>query len=149
MTEIVIYPALFATLAFVFWVLMNELHRRARLQSQDGFRAKLLDRATSAADIATLFDGPLGERLVHGFDMDVRNGIVRLVQIGVVLLFASGGLFVTISQASSDARSVLLVLAVMAGFVGLGCLFAAAASWRIALRLGLIAAHDPSLGRKD
>lgn len=142
MTEVVVFPALFATLAFVFWVLVTEVQRRGRLKSLMEFRLRLLDRMNTAADVASVLKSEDGARLLSGIDEPSWAGfhgrVLRTVQIGIVLLFVSAGLFALARLNSFEAREASTAFAVMAGFAGAGLLASTALTWRLGIRSGLI-----------
>jgi len=100
------------------------------------------NRVDSAADIVALMQSEGGARLLQdpaekssggGF----RDQVIRTAQIAVVLLLASGGLFVLAWLNAFDARSSLIAFAVMAAFIGVGFALSAALAWRLGKWSGL------------
>lgn len=139
---IVIFPALFATLAFVFWVLLTEFQRRSRLKLLMDFRSRLLDRLTSAADIAEVLRSEGGAGLLREWDEPSWGGfqgrVVRTAQVAVVLFFIGAGLFTLAWLDSFGARAALTAFAVMALFVAAGFGVSAMLAWRLGTSAGLI-----------
>jgi len=141
-TDAIVYPILFVTLGFVLWVFATEMRRRSRMKMLIDLRLRLLDRVDSAADIVALMQSEGGARLLQdpaekssggGF----RDQVIRTAQIAVVLLLASGGLFVLAWLNAFDARSSLIAFAVMAAFIGVGFALSAALAWRLGKWSGL------------
>jgi|CXWL01.1.fsa_nt_gi hypothetical protein len=149
-TDTIVYPVLFITLGFIFWVLATEMRRRRRLKMLIDLRLRLLERLESAADIAALLQSEGGARLLQdpieepsggGF----RDQVIRTAQNGIVLLLIGAGLLVLAWLNAFEARSALIAFAVMAAFVGAGFALSAALAWRLGGRSGLLA-HAPLQG---
>lgn len=146
MSEAIILLALFATVAFVIWVLATEMQRRSRLKSLMELRLRLLDRLNSAADIAAVLASEGGARFLSSLDEPSWAGfhgrVLRTIQTGIVLLFVSAGLLALAYLNSFGARQALSAFAVMAGCVGAGLLISSVVAWRLGVRSGLIKPSD-------
>lgn len=143
-SDTIIYPVLFITLGFIFWVLAAQMWRRRRLKMLIDLRLRLLDRLEPAADITALLQSEGGARLLQdpsdeSFGGGFRGRVIHTAQIGIVLLFGGAGLFVLAWMSSSETRSALIAFAVMAAFVGAGFALSAALAWRLGRSSGLVA----------
>jgi len=148
-SEMIIGPAFFLMVAFCVSVLVNAWQRHTRMKLMREVNNKLLDRIGSVKDFNEFLQTEGGTRFMDSLTVErvttrPQDGILRAVQIGIVLLslglgfLALGSYFSARYGASGDDFEVLTVVGVMAGSLGLGFLISAAASFRLAKSLGVL-----------
>lgn len=129
----------FAMVCFVVYVIANS--RRRREQQRVELHGKLLDRIGSAREFGEFLATEAGERFLAGLSPErpheriistVRGGVIFAV-VGVTLLIAA------YAGTLGDERDDLSIVAIILLGVGVGLLLAAAASYAIARRFGVIA----------
>ena len=129
----------FAMVCFIVYVVVE--WRRRREQQRVELHSKLLDRIGSAREFGEFLSTEAGERFLTGLSSErpheriisaVRGGVIFAV-IGVTLVIAA------YTGALGNERDDLLVVAVILVGLGAGLLLAAAASYMIARRLGIMA----------
>lgn len=141
MTEIVIYPALFATVAFCFWTLIQQWSRRARLKQIGEFRLQVLNRLMSAD--AGAFGREEGDRIVTALIEDAPEGglaekLLDTARAALVLLCLGGGLGFLSGRDLLGAGDAFFVAAVIALALGVGLSLSVLLSWRLGGRWGLL-----------
>lgn len=139
LSEIVIFPALFALIAFLAALVVREMTRRSRLRMILDFRLRALDRLASAADAAALLRTGEGEQLLRALAADdsgdaLKSKIADAAQNGVVLLAIAAGFATVAAMNAFGAREGWAALAAMAAFAGAGMLLSAALAARLAAR---------------
>ena len=161
-SEMIIGPAFFLMVAFCVSVLVNAWQRHTRMKLMREVNNKLLDRIGSVKDFNEFLQTEGGTRFIDSLTVErvttrPLDGILRAVQIGIVLLslglgfLVLGTYFAARYGASGDDFEVLTVIGVIAGSLGLGFLVSAGASFRLAKSLGVleppprIAPRDTSL----
>ena len=155
MPEIIIVPALFVTIGFIIWVLVNGWQRRLRLKLMTEFHNKLLDRIGSVKDFNDFLQTDGGTTFMDSLTVErssarPQESILRAVQIGIVLSMLGLGLlalnwYFTFRYAGDT--EVLTVIGVIALSLGLGFLISAAVSYRLARMLGVLDRNGrPGLG---
>ena len=95
---IIILPELFGLIGFLLWIALTAWERRRRLQLMSDFHMRLFDRLGSLKEFSDFVRTDEGQALMKLVTTDPqleasRSGITRALQIGVVLLFLSVGLF--------------------------------------------------------
>lgn len=105
---IIILPELFGLIGFLLWIALNAWERRRRLQLMSDFHMRLFDRLGSLKEFSDFVRTEEGQALMKLVMTDpqaetTRSGIIRALQIGVVLLCLSAGLF-AIGRVSVDAE---------------------------------------------
>ena len=95
---IIILPELLGLVGFLLWIALTAWERRRRLQLISEFQMRLIDRMGSLKEFSEFVRTEEGQGLMKVVMTDPqsdtsRSGIVRALQIGVVLLFLSVGLF--------------------------------------------------------
>jgi uncharacterized membrane protein len=128
----------FAMVCFVVYVVVE--WRRRREQQRVELHGKLLDRIGSAREFGEFLSTEAGERFLAGLSPErpheriisaARGGVVFAV-LGVTLLIAA------YAGALGDEREDLLIVGIILVGLGAGLLLAAAASYMIARRLGVM-----------
>jgi hypothetical protein len=130
----------FAMVCFVVYVVLE--WRRRREQLRVDLHSKLLDRIGSAREFGEFLSTEAGERFLAGLSPErphdriisaVRGGVVFAVLGATMVIAAYAG-------ALGDERDDLLIVAIIFTGLGVGLLLAAAASFMIARRFGVMAA---------
>lgn len=143
-SEIIVFPAFFATLAYIAWVLGNASQRRQRVKLLTEFHARLLDKLGSAKDFGEFMQTEGGARLMAGFAAEPapaggpQERILRAAQIGVVLFCLGGGLLVYVFLTPGVGGQGFTAIGTIALSLGVGFTVSAAASYRLAGMLGLL-----------
>jgi hypothetical protein len=151
LSEIVLFPALFAAIGFLFWVLADHFLQRARLRMNLDFRLKLIERLSSTSDLAAVLNTSQGERLLQaiaGADMSqgLASRLIGTIQAGVVLIIAGVGLAVLAALDSLRSGEAFTAFSVMLIAVGSGFLLSAVIAWRLGAHWGLSAAKRALTG---
>jgi hypothetical protein len=143
MPELIIAPAGFFLVGFIFWTITSTVQRRHRLRLMVEFNNKLIDRLGSVSDFGEFANSEAGAKFLSSVVGDVpmmRPGerILRAVQIGIVLVVLSLGLLSLGWYFQGDpAQEPFIVTGVLALSIGVGFLLSSAASYRVSASLGL------------
>jgi hypothetical protein len=142
--EIIILPAMFFTVGFIFYVIVDGFRRRQQMRVMTDFHGKLLDRLGSAKEFAEFFTSDAGARFLESLSSSDGGApqlrILRSMQAGLVLLALGIGFFILVDQRnfSLDAVDGLTVMATAATAVGAALLVSTAMSYLLSKRMGLI-----------
>jgi hypothetical protein len=141
--EIIILPALFGLVGFLLWIALTSWERRQHLRRTNDFYTRLFDRMGSLKDFGDFIQTAHGAELMKALTtqpMDApMNRILRAIQMGVVLLSLSVGLFAVGRVVLFDApepRQLLDALAVIVLSLGVGSLASALVAHVMAPRVG-------------
>jgi len=145
-SEVIIVPALWSLIGFMFWVAVTGWQRRNRLKIVGEFNTKLLDRLGSVKDFHEFIQTEAGAQLMTsmGTEPDTagpQERILRATQLGIVLLSLGVGLFLVgrfAGIADPDGRVGFTAVGGIMLSLGLGFMISAAASYRLASMLGLL-----------
>lgn len=153
LSEIVLFPALFALIGFLASVIVREMLRRSRLRMILEFRLRLLEQVKSGPDSATPLENEHGEQFLRDLAGDyaeesLPRRIAGAIQNGVVLLAGAAGFAVVAALDSFGARSGFTALAVMTGFAGAGFLLSGIIAWRLGAQWGLVPGLEAQPARK-
>jgi hypothetical protein len=142
--EMIILPALFGLIGFLLWIALTSWERRQHLRLTNDFYTRLFDRMGSLNDFSDFVQTAHGAELMKVLTappMDAPgNRILRAIQMGVVLLSLSGGLFAVGRVIPFDApqpRQLLDALAVIVLSLGVGSLASALVAHVMAPRVGV------------
>jgi hypothetical protein len=141
--EVIIVPALFSTIAFVVWVLVNGSQRRHHLKLVTDFNTRLIERIGSMKDFSEFLETSGGARFVDSLVVErsptrPQDSILRAVQVGIVLLTLGVGLLVTSEVVGFIDDEPLIIVGAIAMSLGTGFLLSAIASYRLARSLGVL-----------
>ncbi len=151
-TEGLSIAAVFTAIVVGIIVLLRTIvnHRRwVRVSKiQEDVHSRLMDRLTSNEDLIAYMQTPAGKRFLESapIALDAANGgfgspagrILLSVQIGVVLAFGGGGLFLASSKMEyAEVQSVLSIISALAIAVGIGFVVSAAVAYEFSKRMGL------------
>lgn len=140
-SEIVIVPVVFATIAFVVWILVLGYSRRQQIRGMSEFNSRLLERMGSVKDFSDFLSTEGGAKFIDrmtagGARPEIRLTILRSMQTGLVLFALGVGLIVLPwilrSVLPYDDSYGFTVSGTIALSLGFGFLLSAGASYRVA-----------------
>ena len=140
----------FITIALVIgWsirTLAAERTARALLTAQSDLHSRLLDRCSSAQELATYLESDLAKkmfdlRLLHRSEPFAR--LLAAVRTGILVIAAGIGLLLVTGMIPGHARDGFTVLGTLCVVVGTGFLVSGAVSYWLAKRLGLVGSPEP------
>jgi hypothetical protein len=148
----------FATISWIAYAVLEAVRSRHRIRAASELQGKLIERL-GAQDIGLFLTSENGSTLLRalaeqpaGDAAHVR--ILRALQAGIVLFVLGGGLFLYMSvrPLPLEGEDIIAMFATLSTALGVGLLGAAAASYRLSRRLGLLRTPDSvasGFGRKD
>jgi hypothetical protein len=141
---IVVVPAIFGTLAFIVYVVVELFRSRHRVKATTELQGKLIERLTGS-DIGAFLSSEHGARLMRSLGeaparAQAHVRILRALQGGVVFLAVGISLFVYSATRSLplEVEDGVSFIATLGTALGLGLLGAAGASYALSRRLGLL-----------
>jgi hypothetical protein len=162
MVEIVIIPAMLATIAWVIYVVVDGFRRRQQLRLATDFHGRLLDRIGSAKEFGEFLNTNGGTKFLDALSLEKEGGpanrILRAIQAGLVCTALGIGLFILIGSANldltpdgfirggaggtpianADENDAIATAATIFTSVGVGLILSAGASYFVSRRLGLL-----------
>lgn len=142
---LVVIPVVFGTVSWVLYSLIQLFVTRQRIRATADIQAKLIDRL-SGDDMRAFLGSGNGNQLLRSLAEqpaadDASLRILRAMHGGFVLLALGIGLFIYPMARSLPERGAdgVTFFATIAVAVGVGLLAAAAASYLLSQRLGLLA----------
>jgi hypothetical protein len=145
LVPIVALISIFGSTAYIAYVILAGIRSRQQTRLTSEFQQKLLDRIGSAQELGAFLSSAGGARMLASLSpMRAAGGphtrILRALQAGVVLLALGAGLFLYIAMRalSMDTEDGVAMVATIATALGVGLLAAAAASYRLSQRMGLL-----------
>jgi hypothetical protein len=142
-SEAIILPALFGSVVWLVYVIVDGFRRRQRLRVFTEFHGKLLDRIGNAREFGEFFGSEAGERFLESLASEKGSPITRILaasQWGLILTTVGVSLFILVGNRTfqRDADEVLVFVATVALGVGAGTLISAIVSYLISKRIGLL-----------
>lgn len=143
-SEIIVFPAFFAMVAYIVWISVQARQRRHRLQLITEFNSRLLERLGTVRDFSEFLQTPAGSRFMADLTSErinttPKDRILRAAQVGVVLFCLGVGLLLlSFFSQIPDAMAGFEVTGAVALSLGIGFVLSAAASYRLAATLGLL-----------
>lgn len=142
-SEAIILPALFGSVVWLVYIVVDGFRRRQRLRVFTEFHTRLLDRIASAKEFGDFFSSEAGERFLESMKSERDAPHVRIiaaVQWGMTLTTLGVGLFLLSSTYSleRDTVDVIVFIATVAFSVGAGTLISSVVSFLLSKRLGLV-----------
>lgn len=131
------------TMCWFVWVIFTSLRRYLIAKARAGLQEKILQRIDSSESLVTLASSETGRRFLESITVEETrveapfNRILFGLQVGVVLLFF-GIAMLFLHHHVSDRGEGFIIFGTGAIGLGLGFLFAAAASLFVSRRLGLM-----------
>ena len=136
----VLFLAMFATIGWVVYLAADMSKRQRRMKAQAELHGRLLDKFSSAKEIAEFLQTSGGVQLLEGLSNDREPpaaGILRSTHRGIVLMVvAIGCLGLTVPYGWE--HNPLLVIGVILLCLGIGFLISAGVSHRLSKTLGLM-----------
>ena len=125
---IIILPELFGLIGFLLWIALTAWERRRRFQLMSDFHMGLFDRLGSLKEFSDFVRTEEGQALMKLVMTDpqveaARSGIIRALQIGVVLLSLSVGLFAvgrTVLVDAGQSRQLLDAMSILSLALAVG-----------------------------
>lgn len=146
---IVALVSVFGSISWVAWVITDALRQRSQLKVASEFHGKLLDRLSSAHDFGDFLNSEGGARFLNslsgGGPKAPQARIIRAVVLGIVLLTLGLALFLFVwfsPTLEEDTQRVVIFFATIAVALGLGLILAAAVSYSLSQRMGLLDQGD-------
>lgn len=148
--EIVIVPSLFATIAYVFYVVASGFIRRQQIKATTDLQAKLLERIGTIGELGQFLDTDGGRRFLRTLSTEPMGGqahqrVLRAFQSGIVMVCLGLGVFLYVGrvQLPYGAYENVGFVATVSTAVGLGLLISGYVSLRLSKRMGLITGAPP------
>ena len=142
---IVALISVFGSTAYIAYVILAAIRSRHQTRLTSEFQQKLLDRIGSAQELGAFLSSEGGARMLASLSPAHAAGaphtrILRALQAGLVLLALGAALFLYIFVRSLpvEGEDAIAMIATIATAVGIGLLGAAAASYRLSRRMGLL-----------
>lgn len=151
-SEAIILPALFGSVVWLVYIIVDGFRRRQRLRVFTEFHTRLLDRIGSAKEFGDFFGSEAGERFLES--MATEKGapqarILAAVQWGSTLTVLGGALFLLVGtyygfDGEAEPRfrretvDLLVFMATVALGLGVGTLISSVASYLLSKRMGLL-----------
>ena len=137
---LIVLPALFLACSFVLWTIFSTIRRYkiARLQAE--IQAKLVDRFGTTQDLIAYASTETGKDFLRSLSLEQRSPhdrIIVAVQAGIVS-FCLGVALLFLRSRVPGGEQVLLVLGTIFTTLGVGFIFAAAASYSLSKSFGLL-----------
>ena len=134
----------FATFAWIAYVILEIVRSRQRVQATSTLQGKLIDRL-GAQDVGMFLSSANGAQLLQALaqqppDQAAHVRVLRSLQTGLVFLAIGIGLFIYGSMRSLpiEVEDGVVFFAILAIAVGVGLLAAAGSSYVLSRRLGLL-----------
>jgi ABC-type protease/lipase transport system fused ATPase/permease subunit len=145
LTAIVALISVFGSAAYFAYVVLEAIRSRQRTRLTSEFQQKLLDRISSAQELGAFLSSEGGARILATLSPARAAGaphtrILRALQAGLVLFALGVALFVYIAirPLPIEGADAIAMIATISTALGVGLLAAAAASYRLSQRLGLL-----------
>jgi hypothetical protein len=140
---LVILPALFGSIIWLTYIIVDGFRRRQQLRVTNEFHNKLLDRIGSASEFVEFFNSEGGARFIGTLSPDraaPSTRIVSAVQWGITMLSLGVAIFVLVGnrQFREETVDTLTFLATVAAGLGAGMVLSALASYVIGRRMGIL-----------
>jgi hypothetical protein len=152
-SEVIIVPALFLMIGYVFYVVASAFTRRQQLRSTTEFQAKLLDRMGTVGEFSQFLNTEGGQRFLGTISSDstgstAHQRVLRAFQSGIVMVCLGIGIFLYLSEVLIERETYESVgfVGTVSAAVGMGLLISGYVSLKLSRRMGLIngKSHDPA-----
>ena len=152
-SEVIIVPAAFLMVAYVFYVVSNTFARRQQVRSTTEFQGKLLDRMGTVGEFSQFLNTEGGQRFLTSVSSESNGGaahqrVLRALQSGIVMVCLGIGIFLYLNSVRVDMETNESVgfVATVSTAVGLGLLISGYVSLMLSRRMGLIngTSHHPA-----
>lgn len=147
-------------LAFMTWLLRTLIDHRRWLRmtkTQVDVHTALMQRLSSNEDMMAYVQSPAGRRFLESAPIELESGrprvtngaigrVILALQAGVVLMALGIGFIAVRGQAPAEAAQGFSIISTLMLALGIGFVSAAAVSYVISMRHGLIAPQQPQPG---
>jgi TRAP-type mannitol/chloroaromatic compound transport system permease large subunit len=144
-SEVIIVPALFLMIGYVFYVVANAFTRRQQLRSTTEFQSRLLERMGTVGEFSQFLNTEGGQRFLGTMSPDAGGGaapqrVLRAFQSGIVMVCLGIGIFLYLGEIAldRDAYESVGFVGTVSAAVGAGLLISAYVSLKLSRRLGLL-----------
>lgn len=143
-SEVIILPALFGSLVWLVYIIVDGSRRKQRLRMFTEFHSKMLDRIGSAKEFGEFFTSEAGTRFLESLASEKGSPQVRILaalQWGLTLLFLGIAIFILLFQHREfrqDTVDTLAFIGTVAVGIGIGTLVSSFASYLLSRRMGLL-----------
>jgi Flp pilus assembly protein TadB len=137
--------ALFATIGWVIYLAAETSRRQRRIKAQAELHGRLLDKFSSANEVAEFLRTPGGAQFVNSFSSEREeptNGILRSTHRGIILIIVAVGCLFLSWYYRDSGENPLLVIGVVLLCLGIAFLVSACVSHRLSKTLGLAQPGD-------
>lgn len=149
--EIIIVPAAFLMVAYVFYVVAAAITRRQQLRSTSEFQNKLLERMSNVNEFSQFLNTEGGQKLLGTVGGDggfAHQRVLRAIQSGIVMVCLGVGIFLYLSDVnvSSDTYESIGFVGTVSFAIGAGLLISGFVSLKLSRKMGLIngKSHAPA-----
>lgn len=152
--EIIIVPALFLMIAYVFFVVASAFTRRQQLRSTTDFQTKLLDRMGNMSEFSQFLNSEGGQKLLGTAGSEgsfAHQRVLRAIQSGIVMVCLGMGIFLYLGnvRVGSDAYESVGFVGTVSFAVGAGLLISGFVSLKLSRRMGLINGKSDAQASKE
>lgn len=142
-SEVIIFPALFGSITWLIYIVVDGFRRRQRLRVFTEFHSKLLDKIGSAREFGEFFSSEAGTRFLESLASEEgrpQTRILAALQWGLTLSVLGVALFLLVGSRDfhRDTVNLLTFIATAAVGVGLGTLISSFAAYGLSKRMGLV-----------
>lgn len=147
--EIIIVPALFATIAYISWLLVTSGMRKYQLRVLTEFHTRLVDKLGSVQDVSVFLSTEAGSRFMRDLTTEPARAanpkaqILRAAQRAAVLVCVGIGAILISLSPSLRAIEGLTIVGTLILSVGVGFAISAVVAYRLAGPLGLLDTDTP------
>ena len=147
--EVIILPAMFGSLVWLVYIIVDGFRRRQRVRMFTEFHSKMLDRIGSAKEFGEFFTSEAGTRFLESLASEKGAPQVRILaamQWGITLVSLAIAIFLLLANRTydEDAVDVLEFVGTIAIGVGIGTLISSLASYALSKRMGMWSARRGS-----
>jgi hypothetical protein len=143
-SEAIILPALFGSVVWLVYIIVDGFRRRQRVRMFTEFHSKMLDRIGSAREFGEFFTSEAGTRFLESLASERGSPKVRILaalQWGLTLVSLGIAIFILLNQYDDfrgDTVDTLVFIATVSVGIGLGTLISSFASYLLSRRMGLL-----------
>jgi TRAP-type mannitol/chloroaromatic compound transport system permease large subunit len=153
-SEVIIVPALFLMIAYVFYVIATAFTRRQQLRSTSEFQAKLLERMGGMSEFSQFLNTEGGQKLLGTVGSDggsAHQRVLRALQSGIVMVCLGIGIFIYLGEVrvEGDTYASIGFVGTVSFAVGAGLLISGFVSLKLSRRMGLINGKSDAHASKE
>jgi hypothetical protein len=146
--ELIILPAFFAMLSWIFWVIFNTIRRIRTSKMQANVQTALVEKLGSSQELLTYVQSDAGKRLIESLGVErvqPPGRIIGALQTGVILLPVGLGLLALRGHIAGTQEGFLL-FGTLICMLGIGFVLAAGVSYMLTKSLGLL---EPPMSQRN